>query len=295
MDKNYKKKWGDRKDARWVKEAPAMQQCLVHLNPNRTDCEAYLLEKFDVTELLPYLEAKNKEHPDYKTTVFQALIFAVTKMIYERPRMNWFVQGRRFYERYEISSGFVARRRFTEGSDEALMFYTPKDEDTLDTLSYSLGGQIHEMRKSEVATEGVDALLEKLKKLPRWLYMLIWKIVRTLDWFGKVPAGLMEGDPNFATVFLTNLGSVGCNAIYHHLSNYGSNSLMVAVGVIHKEQVQMPDGSMQLRDIVDIGVTIDERIGDGFYFARSIKLVKHLFAHPEMLDLPISTPSGFQY
>ncbi|MBQ5787644.1 MAG: hypothetical protein IIW12_05525, partial [Oscillospiraceae bacterium] len=64
---------------------------------------------------------------------------------------------------------------------------------------------------------------------------------------------------------------------------------------IHKEERIMPDGSKQIRDVVDIGATLDERIADGFYFARSLKLVKHMFAHPELLDLPLSQPSGYEY
>ena len=35
---------------------------------------------------------------------------------------------------------------------------------------------------------------------------------------------------------------------------------------------------------MSIGVTLDERIADGFYFARSLKLIKHLFKNPELLD-----------
>ena len=59
--------------------------------------------------------------------------------------------------------------------------------------------------------------------------------------------------------------------------------------------VYMPDGTKQMRDVVDIGATLDERIADGFYFARSLKLVKHIFEHPELLDKPLSEPSGYQY
>ena len=46
---------------------------------------------------------------------------------------------------------------------------------------------------------------------------------------------------------------------------------------------------------MEIGATLDERIADGFYFARSLKLVKHMFAHPELLDLPLNQPSGYEY
>ena len=57
----------------------------------------------------------------------------------------------------------------------------------------------------------------------------------------------------------------------------------------------MPDGTRQVRDVVDIRATLDERIADGFYFARSLKLIKYVFEHPELLDRPLSEPSGFEY
>ena len=43
-----------------------------------------------------------------------------------------------------------------------------------------------------------------------------------------------------------------------------------------------------LRDVVDIQVTLDERIADGFYFARSLKLISYLLEHPEELEKPIA-------
>ena len=287
--------FGDRRDARWVREAPPLQTIMAHLMKGRIANEAYLNYKLDVTELKEYLRQKNELHPDYKTTVFQALIFALTKMVYERPAMNRFIQGGRIYERHEISAAFVARRRFAEKSEEALMFFVPKEDDTLDSLSYKIGGEVHEMRKSETATGGIDKILENLAKCPRIILMFIAWVVKVLDFWGIAPKALTAGDPNFATIFLTNLGSVQCPAIYHHLNNYGSNSFMIAMGEIHKEPVAMPDGSESMRDMVEVGVTIDERIGDGFYFARSIKLVKYLFSHPELLSQPISVPSEFDY
>ena len=290
-----KRRWGDRRDAKMCRDVPGLQTIMAHLFPNRTDNEAYLDTKVDITELLACLEKKNAEHPEYKTTLFHALIFAITKMVYERPKMNRFIQGRRMYERNEISAAFVARRRFVDHSDEALMFFVPKESDTLDTLSYKISGEVHEMRKSATSTGGVDKLLDNLAKLPRILLMLIVRIVRWLDFWGINPKALTDGDPNYSSIFLTNLGSVKCDAVYHHLGNYGSNSMMVAVGTIHKEKVLMEDGSEQIRDFVNLGVTIDERIGDGFYFARSLKLVNHLCAHPEMLFEPISQPSGMEY
>ena len=42
------------------------------------------------------------------------------------------------------------------------------------------------------------------------------------------------------------------------------------------------DGSKEVRDILDFAVTADERIADGFYFAKSIKILHYLCAHPEI-------------
>ena len=70
---------------------------------------------------------------------------------------------------------------------------------------------------------------------------------------------------------------------------------MVTIGTLHKEERIMPDGSREVRDVVDIGATLDERIADGFYFARSLKLIKHIFANPALLDRPLCEPSEFDY
>ena len=209
--------------------------------------------------------------------------------------MNRFIQGRRLYERYDISLAFVAKRRFTDHAEESLMFFVPKDEDTLDSFSYRVAGQVRETKKSEHSTGGIDAVVDGFAKIPRLLLMFVIWIIRCMDFWGVNPKALTDGDPNYASVFMTNLGSIRGPAVYHHLNNYGSNSMMIAIGTIRKEERIMPDGSKQLRDVVDIGATLDERIADGFYFVRSLKLVKHICEHPELLDRPLGEPSGFDF
>lgn len=292
---NPKRRWGDRRDGRWVREVTGLQCVMTNLMPNRTDCEVCLQDKFDVTELVTFLEKKNASHPEYKTTLFHCILVAVAKMIRERPYLNRFIQGRRTYERYGISLSFVAKRRFADGAEESLMVLTPGDEDTLDTVSRKVVGDTKEMRKSETATGGIDATMDVFKKIPRLLLMFIIRCIRWLDFWGLVPKSLTEGDPNYTTVLLSNLGSIKCPAVYHHLNNYGTNSVMVTIGTLHKEELVMPDGSKQIRDVIDFAATLDERIADGFYFARSLKLIRYIFAHPEMLDRPIGEPSGFEY
>lgn len=289
-----KRKWGDRRDGRRVK-APGLQTVMGYLMPKRTDCEVYLNDKLDVTDLLKYIEKKNAEHPEYKTTVFHCAVMALSRMIKERPLMNRFIQGYRMYERDEISVAFVVKRRFADGADESLMVLVPKDEDTLDPISRKIVGDVRETRKSETSTGGVDALLDGFAKLPRFVLIIAIRIIRWLDFWGKNPKVLTEGDPNYTTLFCSNLGSIKAPSVYHHLNNYGTNSIMVTFGTVHKEEMLMEDGHKEIRDVIDFGATLDERIADGFYFARSFRLVRHIFAHPELLDKPLGENSGFEY
>ena len=294
MSETKKRKWGDRRDGRWVK-APGLQTVMAYLMPKRTDCEVYLNDKLDATALLQYLERKNALHPEYKTTVFHCMIMSMARMVKERPKMNRFIQGYRMYERDEISISFVVKRRFSDGGEESLMVLVPKDDDTLDTVSRKIVGDVKETRRSETSTGGVDALLDGFAKLPRPILMLAIRIIRYLDFWGINPKVLTQGDPNYTTILCSNLGSIKAPAVYHHLNNYGTNSVMVTIGTLHKEELVMPDGTKAIRDVIDFGATLDERIADGFYFARSLRLLKHIFAHPELLDQPLGQPSGFQY
>ena len=295
MSETVKRRFGDRRDGRWVRDVPGLTTIMMHLMPNRTAAEVYVNEKIDVTELLQWLEKKNAQHPEYKTTLMHCFIVAIARMIRERPKMNRFIQGRRMYERYDISLSFVAKRRFSDHAEEALMFFTPKDTDTLDSLSYKIAGQVKETKKSEHSTGGIDATVDAFAKIPRLLLIPIIGIIRCLDFWGANPKFLTDGDTNYSTVLLTNLGSIKGPAVYHHLNDYGTNSIVAAIGTIHKEELVMPDGTKQIRDVVDLGATLDERIADGFYFVRSLKLVKHIFAHPELLDQPIGEPSNFDF
>ena len=41
-----------------------------------------------------------------------------------------------------------------------------------------------------------------------------------------------------------------------------------------------------MKETIDLGLTIDERIADGYYYSRTIKLLKYLLHNPELLELP---------
>lgn len=286
-----KKRWGDRRDAYWLRELDGLHAIMPHLMNKRTDAEVYTNMQFDVTQALRYIEEKNQGETEYKATLFHCILMAVAKTVYLRPHLNRYISGRRYYQRYNIDLGFVAKKRFEDHSEESLMVITAPEDWTLTDVTRRVVGKVHKVRTESSA--GVNNVLDVLRHCPRFLLMFIVWLVKTLDFYGKVPGFIREDDPNYSSVFLTNLGSIRCPSVYHHLNNYGSNSIMISIGTIRKAEIVGPDGEKRVRDVVDLGITIDERIADGFYFARSLKIIQHLMDHPELLDRPLKEDIDF--
>jgi pyruvate/2-oxoglutarate dehydrogenase complex dihydrolipoamide acyltransferase (E2) component len=108
-----------------------------------------------------------------------------------------------------------------------------------------------------------------------------------------MPEGLSNEDPFTSTVYITNLGSIKATADYHHLSEWGTNSIFVIVGEIKYMQSIDKDGNVSVKKMIPIGFTIDERIADGFYFAKSFRIFRYLTENPELLDRPLQEPIDF--
>ena len=296
-----RKKIGDRRSWRWIRGMDGLHAIFPYIMKRRTDAECYLHKEVDVTKLLEYIDRRNEEHkgpdgsidPQEKVTLFHTLLYMVTKIVMERPQLNSFIKAKRFYQRDEIILTFVARKRFNDHSEEALMMLRPPEDYTIGDFTSHVVGKVHEARTNE--EYGIDGALNFLAKLPRPIRLFVQLFIDLGDIFGLLPHVLTDDDSNHATVLLSNLGSVSCDAVYHHLSNFGTTSIVLTVGVIHKAQKVLPDGQVAIRDVVNLGITVDERIADGFYFARSLKLIDHYAEHPELLEKPLKEDIGYEF
>lgn len=160
------------------------------------------------------------------------------------------------------------------------------DDTDLDHVAYKIVGDVKEIRESRGSND-FDGIINAVGSLPGPFLHAFISLVQRLSASGHLPEVLTKGDINHTTVLLSNLGSIQCPCCYHHLNNYGTNSILITVGVLKKEPRVMPDGSTQVRDILTLGFTADERIADGFYFAKSLKLAEYILQHPQLLDVPL--------
>ena len=278
-----KRRWGDRIDGWLVRDNDPMHFFVPYLYPNRADSEAVVVEQVDLTALEAYLEKKNEGRPkDDHYTLMHAVAAALVRTLTLRPKMNYFIKGNRIYHRNHISLAFVVKKKFADNGAEALAYRKFGPETTIDTLHRMIVEEIQNCRSD--ALDNSTAGMEMFTHLPRWLMRIAIHILFFLDYYGKVPQSLVKTDPNYASVLISNLGSIKLSANYHHLSNWGTNSVFVIIGRKHVAPVFNEDGSYQMRRVVDLSVTLDERIADGYYYSKSIALFKHLLQHPELLE-----------
>jgi len=279
------KRMGDRFDATLVRDIDPLHWFMPYLYPNRADNEAFIREEFDLTNLEAFLEKKNENlDKAHRYTIFHAVCAAIVKTFTLRPQMNRFIKGCRLYQRDELSLGFVVKKQFKDNADEGLAFIKFPEDTTIDSLHGRIMQEIFECRSDKLdnSTKG----MEMFTHLPRWLMRIAIHILHRLDFYGKVPYDLIKADPNYASVFLTNLGSIKLNAGYHHLSNWGTTSVFVVIGEKARKPVFHEDGTFEMHTMLDVGITLDERIADGYYYAKTVRLLKKLIENPELLDRP---------
>ena len=289
-----KKDRRDRYDRIYLKDMDAMHVLMPYQMPKRCDNEAVLNETIDITALNEYLAKKNAGDPDFKYTWFHVITAALAKVLILRPKMNWFISGYRMYAHRDIEISFNVKRKFEDTSEEAMAKFVA------DPDGGSLVEQVHSYVRDFVTavrrggyTEGTTDKMNVLKKLPRFLLKFFFWALRRLEYHGRYPKFLAKDDPMNCSIYISNLGSIKMSANYHHLFETGTVSFFTIIGERKLRPIFSENGTYEMRDTIDLGMTIDERIADGFYFAKSLRLLRHLLQHPELLDEDASTPVDF--
>ena len=297
MEKTAKRRRGDRRDATLVRDLDSMHVFMPIMMPSRADNEAFIQELVDLSAVEAYLEKKNAQDPKYKYTFFQVILAALARTIEMRPRMNRFIIGDRYFDRDDITFSFIVKKEFSDHSDEAVMIlkYDPTSEKAaIDMIHDKICDFVYSVRSSN-QKDGTTDILDTLAKAPMWLRRLIISLLRSLDEHGHMPKDLAREDPYNSTVFISNLGSIKLNAGYHHLSNWSTNSVFVVVGEKHMQPFYAADGTVTVKPALNLGLTLDERIADGYYYSKTVHLLKKFLAEPELLDIPSKEELTIEY
>ena len=269
-----------------------MNRIMPGIMPNRADNEAFISLDIDLRPLDAYLAKKNAGLTGDKYTYFHLISAAIGKAFVLRPRMNRFICNNKVFQRDKVTVAFVVKKQFNDKSEEGLAFLEYAPQETIDSYHSKIMDTIHQTRRDDVKDTSSGAM-DVLTKLPHWLLMGILKFILFLDKHGWTPDFLIGTDPNHAAIFLSNLGSIGLECGYHHLVNWGTNSCFIVVGKKHFTETVERDGTKDVHEVIPLGITLDERIADGYYYSGTVALVKELLEHPELLEQPADTPVAY--
>lgn len=277
-----KKKFGDRRDGTRVRNVDGIHKFMLRLSPKRCDSDVYINHKVDVTKLVQYMENKKKENPDDKFTYFHAFSTAVAKIVYNRPLLNRFVMNGRYYDRNNVSISFVAKVEFTDTAKENMALIKIDPTDNINEVNKKIKAAVTDVRNSN--DNSTDAAAVTLGKLPNWLFKPVVGVLKFLDRHDMLPSSLTDNLLYYGSIVMSNLGSIECGSIYHHLVDFGTNSILLTIGEIKEEPYVTEKGKVDVHYFCDFGITLDERIADGFYFAKSVKLLEYILNNPELLE-----------
>lgn len=249
------------------------------LKSNRSENEVHMYKEIDVTKLKDYYDLLKQDNDNL--TYFHLFATAISKVIYNKPLLNRFVINGNKYIRNEVTLSFVAKTQFTDEAAELFTVMPINEFDNLSTISTKILGDVKKIRNSKGGN--TDDFINKFSNMPKFVIRFAVMIFRFLDNHDLLPKSLTSGSIYHSTVLLSNLGSIHCDGIYHNLTNFGTNSIVVTIGEI-KEVPHVYNNKIEKRYVCKFGITLDERIADGLYFAKCVNLLDYILNNPSLLE-----------
>lgn len=261
----------NRRDGKRVKDIDAMHVLMPYIKPNRCDSDVFINQKLDVTELVNYYE--DMKLKDNDLTYFHLFITLIAKTIYNRPLLNRFIVNKKYYDRNDVLIAFTAKVNYEDTSKEILKVIKIDPEDNLFSIKEKTLKAVSDVRNAK--EEGTNSIMNIISKLPSFLMSLVVKVVKFMDRHDLLPKSLINDNLYYSTCIVSNLGSIKSSAIYHNLTDFGTSSILATFGEIREENG---------RKYAEAGINIDERIADGVYFVKSVKLMQDILNNPKCLE-----------
>ena len=244
------------------------------VSPRRNDSLVYFEHDVDVEAALAFAAERSRSRDAAQpVTLFHLVLRAVALVLAERPRLNRFTSAGRIWQRDGIWITFSAKLRIEDGAPVITVKRRIDPAAGVDGLVDGVLAGLGEGRSGRPSTS--DREVGLLLRLPMPLIRFALGFARLADALGLLPRAMIDSDPMFCSVFVANLGSVGLDAGFHHLWEYGSCPIFCVIGRVRPG----PAG----RRVVTLKWTYDERVEDGMYCARALERLRELLENPEKL------------
>lgn len=274
--------YSKRKNARCLKTLTPFERVMGHIMPTRSDAQVYYSDDIDCEILDEYIEKKKAE--GIELTYLDIFTAATVRLYAKRPALNRFIMGGRTFANDKIYVSMAVKKLLRDNCDETTIKVPFTGHENIFEVRERMRELIYAQKGMERAN-GTDKTARLMRIMPNWVLRFAFWWIRVLDKRSMLPAKLVEVSPFHTSVFITYLKSLGIPGIYHHCYDLGTVGQFIAVGkerripVIDKKTGQVRPGK-----VITIMVVADERICDGLYYARSMRLFRRVLENPEVLE-----------
>ena len=283
--KKRKRRFGDRYDGFRVREMDPFFSIIPHIMRTRSDSQVFFEEQIDISGLREFIVENRETIPHLST--YHLFVAATLRTIVDMPRLNRFVSGRKVYSRSYLRASLSVKKSMDKDGDEAVITPEFLPTDTLADITQKFNDAVMQVKaEADAAKNETDIAVYLINLLPGFVKKFFVWLMRSLDSFGMMPKIINRVSPFHSTLFVTNVGSIGIKPVYHHLYDFGTTSIFLAIGKKETKRELQSDGTVKTTPVIGIRFVLDERICDGFYFASAIKRFKRYIKNPALLLEP---------
>lgn len=272
--------FGHRCDGKKVKNMNIIDKAEPFFMPQRIDAVNYTTVKVPCAALDEFIARERRNGNSYN--YMHLVIATLVRILYIRKKLNRFIMRGSIYQRNYISISMDVKKKLEEDGDNVTLkfMFTGREsisevKEIVDTeiIKNTQGGELDKTTKAA----------GKLVKLPDFMFRWAMAIVRWMDKHGMLTKGLISASPFHTSCFLTNLKSIKLGHIYHHLYNFGTTSMFVSMGKEKLEPFIENNKEIKIGKFMNLGMSLDERVADGFYMGKTLKLCNDILSNPDTL------------
>ncbi len=267
-----------RADGRRLRDTDPMYRVAAHIMDKRVDSMNMTTIDIPYEPMQNYVNKKRKE--GINISHMALVIAAYLRTMAEYPELNRFVVNRKIYTRNEIAVGMVVLKSLKDHNGTmSKMYFSP--DNTIFEVNDTINTYVAENQTAPEKNK-TEKIIKFLLSFPGLLTFGV-KLFKFLDKHGFLPKFIIDMSPFHMSLGITNLASIRTNHIYHHCYEFGTTSVFMAMGNL-REIPKRKGGEIVFERSLPIGVTMDERICSGSYFATAFKTLKKYLANPELLE-----------
>ena len=258
------------------------QKIVPYIMKTRTDSMNMFEEALVCEPIDKYIAEKKSE--GISVSYMSVVIAAMVRVIAMRPQLNRFVVRGKIYTRPKIWVSFVVHPTLRDDSAGTTIKLAFEGTETILEINEKINEAIAKEQNKSKEKNSTDKLAATIMSLPGFLIRSAVNFLIFLDKHNALPKAVIEASPFHTTFFITNMKSLGINAIYHHVYEFGTTGIFFALGKEKKVPVVDDDDNIVIGKRAGLNVVTDERFCDGLYFARAFRLLKKMLANPWILE-----------